>query len=73
MSNKLNEECIRLKTAGTGTIYIQMGDNKVRIADHNANGKIDIDVDSDKVEEDFDTFCDAIRSGDFDELNDFLY
>lgn len=73
LSEQLDDECINHKVSGTGTIYIYVGDEKLRIGDHDPNGGCYYDMDLDKVEEDFDEFVECIDNEDFEGLEKFMY
>lgn len=73
LSDKLTDARINHKVAATGTIYIQFGDYTLRIADHDPNGAGKIDLDADKIEDNFEDFIDALDSNDIDNINEFIY
>ncbi len=79
MSDMLIEEGIRHKVAATGTIYIKFnddfdGEKKLRIGDHDANGYGFIDIDPDKVEDDFDSFVETLQNAQIaDDFDEFIY
>jgi len=73
LSDKLTDAGIKHKVAATGTIYIQFGDYTLRIADHDPNGSGKVDLDADKIEDNFDAFVDALESNDIDNVNEFIY
>jgi hypothetical protein len=79
LSDKLIEAGIHHKVAATGTIYIKFnddfdGETKLRIGDHDANGFNFIDIDPDKVEDDFDGFIEVLEDAQIkDDFEDFIY
>jgi hypothetical protein len=78
LSDKLLDAGIRHKVAGTGTIYIKLtddiGEYKLRLGDHDANGFNFIDIDTDKVEDDFEGFVELVENASIrDDFEDFIY